>query len=554
MSNDDTFTFEISLSVLNHLGRNLYRSFITVLGEAVSNSWDADAVNVWIYIDRKRGTLVIKDDGIGMSRDDFQHKFLKIGYSKRSGGEIASTRGRPYIGRKGIGKLALLSCAQKVAVISRKKGSSYVGGVIDNRSLDEAITDDIKPQEYSLDPWKSEDFARFRDNHHHGTILRFEGIREGIKHRSDFLKRMIALYFKFSLLDKSFNILIDDELITLDHLNVLAQKTEFAWKINDLTDPYVDDRLTALKEKIKPLTTHQAITGFIASVEKPRDLSVISTDDRVSIDLFVNGRLRERDVLKHIPTARVVENYLYGQIHFNELDDEKDRFTTSRESIVSDDPKYKTLLESLRPDIIGPILDDWDKWRRKHRETGDSENQSISPKERKSQELYNVVSNEYVLPKGSPNRSKVDTWVQDLAVDAKFNFGSYAECFVSENLIRQYIQKKQLQLSPEAKKEVEKRKKNERRFKGKGGISIDVRKNEIDLGYLSMDYLANLVDKRDANKEACLSRDANEYKPIRDAMMHTALLTNEAKLRLTSVYDNIKGRVKRLLSTDRPDS
>lgn len=40
------FKFEISLSVLNHLGRNLYRNFITVIGEAISNSWDADAKNV----------------------------------------------------------------------------------------------------------------------------------------------------------------------------------------------------------------------------------------------------------------------------------------------------------------------------------------------------------------------------------------------------------------------------------------------------------------------------------------------------------------------------
>lgn len=37
------YTFNISLSILNHLGRNLYRNFITVLGEAISNSWDADA-------------------------------------------------------------------------------------------------------------------------------------------------------------------------------------------------------------------------------------------------------------------------------------------------------------------------------------------------------------------------------------------------------------------------------------------------------------------------------------------------------------------------------
>lgn len=45
---EKNFKFNISLSVLNHLGRNLYRNIITVLGEAISNSWDADANNVWI--------------------------------------------------------------------------------------------------------------------------------------------------------------------------------------------------------------------------------------------------------------------------------------------------------------------------------------------------------------------------------------------------------------------------------------------------------------------------------------------------------------------------
>ena len=112
------YTFEISLSVLNHLGRHLYRSFATVLGEAISNSWDADAKNVWIYIDRKKNGLLIKDDGTGMTADDFQNKFLKIGYSKRKDGATSPKYGRPFIGRKGIGKLALLSCADRITVIS----------------------------------------------------------------------------------------------------------------------------------------------------------------------------------------------------------------------------------------------------------------------------------------------------------------------------------------------------------------------------------------------------------------------------------------------------
>ena len=75
-----TYKFEISLSVLNHLGRNLYRNFITVLGEAISNSWDANANNVYIQINRDENWFRIHDDGDGMDADDFQHKFLRVGY------------------------------------------------------------------------------------------------------------------------------------------------------------------------------------------------------------------------------------------------------------------------------------------------------------------------------------------------------------------------------------------------------------------------------------------------------------------------------------------
>lgn len=91
MSNYEHFNFNISLSVLNHLGRNLYRNLITVIGEAISNSWDADAHNVWIKIDKANNNMTILDDGIGMTDDDFQNKFLKIGYSKRKGNIFATS-------------------------------------------------------------------------------------------------------------------------------------------------------------------------------------------------------------------------------------------------------------------------------------------------------------------------------------------------------------------------------------------------------------------------------------------------------------------------------
>ena len=544
------FTFAISLSVLNHLGRSLYRSFATVLGEAISNAWDADAKNVQIFVQRSKNGFFIKDDGAGMTAQDFQDKFLKIGYSKRKEGATHSTGGRPFIGRKGIGKLALLSCADKVTVISKVKGEDYVGGVIDNSGLDDAITQDLTPQEYILGQWTAGPFAKYTQGHKHGTIIHFEGLKEGVKGSFPFLAKIIALYFRFSLLDPSFNISLDGHKISHEHLSDLLQKTEFLWIVGEHEDPYVDELKSRFGKNPSDHETRlvkiRGIKGFVASVERPRDLKIMTTEERVGIDLFVNGRLRERDILKRIPTARVAESYLYGQVHFDELDDATDRFTSSREGIVADDPRYEKFLENFRKKIL-KIVDQWDEWRIKHRQEGDQENPRLSKKERASRGLYGAVSKEYDLSKGSVSRDTVAGWVDEFSSDAAFNFESYADCFVSENLIRRYIKERKLPLSKEARVEAGRWKEREKASKGKGNISIPIRKHPVDSSYLSMDDLANLVDKRDPAKEACLARDANEYKPVRDAVAHTALVTDVAKKKLTSVRENIKERVRTIL-------
>ncbi len=520
---------------------------MTVLGEAISNSWDADAENVWIYINREKNFLLIKDDGIGMNADDFQGKFLKIGYSKRKNGVKYTDKGRPYIGRKGIGKLALLSCSDKVSIITRKtETAEYVGGVIDNSGLDQAITDDLNPKQYPLNRPNHELFEAYKGHHGKGTIIYFENIKGGIKNRIDYLKKLVALYFRFSLLDANFNIFINDDPITLDHLEKLAEQTQFLWVINDLKDNFITNKI-ANSSKLyttKKLSEDKRIKGFIASVEKPSNLKIMTTEEKVSIDLFVNGRLREKNIIKHIPSTRWVESYLYGQIHFDELDGDTDRFTSSREGIVADDPEYKAFLENLRK-IIAKIMDDWDKLRWEINQDADPDSRFRTKKETKSKELFNVVAKEYAPPKKSKNKPKIDGWVNDLADDAQFNFSSYAECFISENLIRKFIQEQDVELSSNAKGTIEEWKKREEVAKNAANISIELHKTPNDLNYLSMDGLANLADKvGDKNKDAGLSRDAIEYKPVRNAMAHTALLSDLAKSRLTATYENIKARLK----------
>ena len=237
------YTFNISLSILNHLGRNNQRSFITVLGEAISNAWDADAQNVRITIDRDKNILVIEDDGRGMSESDFQNKFLKIGYSKRKDNVSKTKNGRPFIGRKGIGKLALLSCAKKITVLTKTMNTDLVGGIIDNSGLDEAIKDDVSANEYKLSIPDSSIIEKYGKGMTSGTIILFEEINDGIRNRIEYIRKLVALYFRFSLLDSSFSIFLNGKQITLDELNDLIGDTQLLWKINNPTDPYISERL-----------------------------------------------------------------------------------------------------------------------------------------------------------------------------------------------------------------------------------------------------------------------------------------------------------------------
>ncbi len=366
--NNSEFNFNISLSVLDHLGRNLYRSFITVIGEAISNSWDAGAENVWITINREENYFVIRDDGIGMSKEDFQGKFLNIGYSKRKDSNIQQLKGRHFIGGKGIGKLALLSCAKKISIITKTSETDYVGGVIDNNKLDQDISDGVNAQDSKLSEIDDVVFLDYKKGHTKGTIIYFEDIHEGIKNKLGHIKILIALSFKFSLIDEEFNIFVGGEKITIEELRPLAEKTQFFWNINAISDPYLDmlEQQNSLKNK-GSVDSEIGVNGFIASTEKPSGLTIRTMDEKVGVDLFVNGRLREKNILSHTPdfATRHIASYLYGQIHFDLLDDGTltDRMTTSREGIKEGDEEYAKLIKEFKDNIFEQISKEWNEWR-----------------------------------------------------------------------------------------------------------------------------------------------------------------------------------------------
>ena len=566
------FNFIIALSVLNHLGRKLYRSPITIIAEAISNSWDAEATNVWIYIEKDKDKIFIKDDGIGMDETDFQEKFLKVGYSKRGNDNSniqSENKKRPYIGRKGIGKLALLSCAEKITIISRKsEKQEYTGGVIDNKKLDQDIKDDVEATKSILGNFDLKDFSSYLKNHKKGTLIFLDKLDNGFNRSFETIRKIIAYYFRFSLIDKNFNIYVNDVKVTVDDLKDLKAKTQFVWTINGHSESYIKTKKDfRFFNNID--VSNKNIKGYLATTEKTKDLNIMNLSESVGVDLFVNGRLREKNIIRHIPrlTERIVTSYLYGQIHIDTMDagNDEDRFTSSREGVISGDEIFENLIKVLDEEIRPILLKEWDKQRRLTEMDGDIENNDISPRNRKIEEATNLAIKDYKTDDNALNK-----WLKTTSEHAQFNFRAYQDCYMSENLLREFISNKKkvpdkcIKLSGKNTEScIDKSSKNggksDENFcafcKGKkritsfselkdfASLSIKIRKNEDDLlSYLDYVDLAKIIDNKS------IKNDEKTYKPLRNSVMHAVLLTDEAEKRLSTIFDNIVASVKKILN------
>jgi Histidine kinase-, DNA gyrase B-, and HSP90-like ATPase len=550
---DDPFKFAISLSVLNHLGRNLYRNFITVLGEAISNSWDADAKNVWVDIDWEAKQFLVVDDGAGMDAEAFQNRFLKIGYSKRKENGNQTDRGRPFIGAKGIGKLALLSCAQRVTILSKMVNADAIGGTIDNTGLDAAIQNDLVPEDYPLEAPDSTIADDNFENSESGTLLQFEGASVLDRVSEDQIRKLLAMNFRFALIDKDFKIWVNGVQISVADLKTLAEKTQIVWRIDGFSDEFLEI-CTNLKRVSQAPETNLKIIGYLATVEKPSNLKVrgAAGDERATVDLFVNGRLREKNLIRHFPTQRIAESYLYGQIHFDAMDGDGDTpFTSSREGVVESNPQYIALCDYMRKEFLPHVIDEWDKFRLELGKEGDNENPRKTKKERSASNLVAAAEEEYVADDASEVvQDQVEKWLTGLRPDAEFNVSAYVDCFMSENLVRKYISHTGKALTGPAQTEANDWKIREQNRKNEAGIGFDIRKNSDDLSYLDLDRLAHCAEgPNPGNNNPSLHKDAINFRPVRNAVGHTGLLTAVAKNHLNVTFENIRARVKALLNT-----
>lgn len=105
-------------SLVEQLGAQLYPGATATIAELISNAWDADASTVWIELPLGTGwvenhQIVVTDNGVGMSYEDAENRYLLVGRKRRAElDKDTSDGGRPLHGRKGIGKLAAFGTAK----------------------------------------------------------------------------------------------------------------------------------------------------------------------------------------------------------------------------------------------------------------------------------------------------------------------------------------------------------------------------------------------------------------------------------------------------------
>lgn len=111
---------------IEHLGVKMYSTLPPALAELISNAYDADASTVEVVFHESNGSpvsIIVKDNGCGMSFSDIKNKFLAIGRDRRqTDGDVPSPKyGRLPTGKKGLGKLALFGIAKTIEVTTIKE-------------------------------------------------------------------------------------------------------------------------------------------------------------------------------------------------------------------------------------------------------------------------------------------------------------------------------------------------------------------------------------------------------------------------------------------------
>ncbi|WP_438710254.1 ATP-binding protein [Aquimarina muelleri] len=122
----DNVRFSVDAGVIDRLGTELVARQETAVSELVKNSYDADARIVTLKFedsDSIGGTLVIDDDGLGMTKEQLVNGFMRISSTDKLRNPLSERYNRKRSGQKGIGRFAVQRLGGKLTITTQTKES-----------------------------------------------------------------------------------------------------------------------------------------------------------------------------------------------------------------------------------------------------------------------------------------------------------------------------------------------------------------------------------------------------------------------------------------------
>lgn len=191
--------FSVSARTAKLIGQENFANADGAIIELVKNSYDADSNVCVVVFDKKESSIIIIDNGTGMTDEDIINHWMIIGTNDKEE-NFQSLNGRVKTGAKGIGRFAMnrLGLVSELRTISREKKKGYYWRVnwsdfdLKGANISQVKADFDLLNEFSLNTYLSSRFSELdglmnvfeRYNFDYGTIIEITQLNDNWDYKS----------------------------------------------------------------------------------------------------------------------------------------------------------------------------------------------------------------------------------------------------------------------------------------------------------------------------------------------------------------------------------
>ncbi|KIM11512.1 MAG: hypothetical protein KU37_04700 [Sulfuricurvum sp. PC08-66] len=347
-------SFEVKFSpvVIKHLGINMYSTLPPVLSELITNSYDADASDVTITINQKEKNIEIFDNGCGMTADELNRDFLKIGRNRRTTtSNISPKFNRAVTGKKGLGKLSVFGICKSIYVESCKDGKKNAFEM----NYDILLSQGEKDEALKLDA--------IIDNEATTEQSYTKIILKNLTRKSEIPVPNTAnsLLNRLNIFSENFIVVLKDEKVSKyltkeERDRVIYKDEQFSWIIpDDILNGKVN-----LDDTITNYIMTNNIKGKIFTTKETL------ANNLTGITLYARGKLANEPSFFGVKLSNShAYSYMSGilEVDFIDEDGEQDNISTARNSLIWENDSMRQLEGNLAT-LIRKLGSIWKDFRR----------------------------------------------------------------------------------------------------------------------------------------------------------------------------------------------